>query len=65
MQRGVERNAELLVGERAPELGPRRLVGRLDGDGERADDAVAGPERGRDDVEVVRQLLLEPLVAFA
>ena len=59
LERVVERDAELLVGERAPELAARRLAARVDGDGERADEAVAGPERRRDHVQVVGQLLRE------
>ena len=58
-QRLVEGHAEALVGERAPELRVRRLRCTVDGDAERSDEAVAGAERGRDDVERLGQLLAE------
>ena len=58
-ERLVERDAELLVGDHTAELALRRLGRVVDGDGERPDEAVAGAERGRDDVEVLGQLVAE------
>ena len=43
----------------------RRLARILDADRERADEAVAGAEAGREHVEVVRQLVGERLAPFA
>ncbi len=46
-QRLVDRDAELLVLEYAPELGLRRLRGVVHHDVHRADQAVAGAKRRR------------------
>ena len=64
LERLVERDPELLVGDDAGELALRRL-GRLVGDdAHRAREAVAGAKRGGEHVEVLGQLLAE-LVAHA
>ena len=59
VQRRLERHAELLVGEHAAELAARRLRRVLDDDRQRAEERVPGAHRRRDDLQVVRQLVVE------
>src|SRR5205823_11612551 len=56
-----ERNAELLVGDHAAELAPRRIGSVLDYHGEGADEAVPGAKRGREHLKVVGELFGELL----
>ena len=55
----LDRDAELLVLDDAAELLPRRLRRVLDHHAERGDERVAGAQRRRHHLEVVRQLVLE------
>ena len=59
LERLVERDSELLVGDDAAELALGGLRRLLRDDAHRAREAVAGAERGREDVEVLRELLAE------
>ena len=60
-QRIVDRYAELLVLQDAPELGLEGLVRALEHHVHRADEAVAGAKCPGENVEVVRELLAERL----
>ena len=59
LERLVERDAELLVGHDAAELALGGLRRLLRDDSHRSREAVAGAQCGREDVEVLRQLLAE------
>ena len=54
-----QRDADLLVGDRPPELALRRLGRVLDDGAQRPDEGLTGAHRRGDDLEVVRQLLGE------